>query len=81
LETQNRGECLTLGERKGAQGCCWRTQQRNQLSAYHALLEGAGGGGGGSGEGRWEPLSGNTEANCLHNIEVSLASVIRGLQQ
>jgi hypothetical protein len=31
-------------------------------------------------EGGWEPLAGNAEANCLYNTEVSLVSVIRGLQ-
>jgi hypothetical protein len=68
-----------LGAGEGAQGCCRRTQYRNQLSAFRA----GGGGGEGSGrrgeEGGWEPLEGNTEANSLYNIEVSLASVIRGL--
>jgi hypothetical protein len=75
LETQRWGECLKIGEREGAPGCCRRKQPRNQLCAYRACH-----GGEGVAEGGWEPLVGNTEANCLYNTEVSLVSVIRGLK-
>ena len=64
---------LTLEEGEGVTpGCCRRTQRRNQLSAHLVCCRLEGG---------WEPLVGNTEANCLYNTEVSLVSVIWGLQQ
>ena len=63
---------LTLEEGEGVTpGCCRRTQRRNQLSAHLVCCRLEGG---------WEPLVGNTKANCLYNTEVSLVSVIRGLQ-
>jgi hypothetical protein len=60
---------LMLGEGEGA-WTAQRTQNRNQLSEYHASL------GGGGGVGRKMGASGR---ECRGNTEVSLVSVIPGL--